>query len=94
MSTDLETKRDAPKSNDFVIRDGFPALRNAKGEPQIDGVEPLPRAPFLSYSSALSSLGDCLDTLWEDCAMVFSAAVPRMKLQHTVQVVLILSPPP
>lgn len=73
MSTELEPKREAPTSNDFVIRDGFPALRNAKGEPQIDGVDPLPRAPFLSYSSALSSLDDCLATLWEDCAMVFSA---------------------
>jgi hypothetical protein len=60
------------KNNDFVIRDGFPALRNEKGEPQIDGVDPLPRAPFLSYSSALSSLDDC-QKIREDCATVFSA---------------------
>ena len=74
MSTNPQTEREAPKSNDFVIRDGFPALRNEKGEPQIDGVDPLPRAPFLSYTSALKSLDDaCHASLLDDCAMVFSA---------------------
>ncbi|KAI2499813.1 hypothetical protein MHU86_14694 [Fragilaria crotonensis] len=74
MSTNPQTKQETKKSNDFVIRDGFPALRNEKGEPQIDEVDPLPRAPFLSYTSALASLDEaCHASLLEDCAMVFSA---------------------
>lgn len=74
MSTNPQTKQETKKSNDFVIRDGFPALRNEKGEPQIDEVDPLPRAPFSSYTSALASLDEaCHASLLEDCAMVFSA---------------------
>jgi hypothetical protein len=77
MSTDPDSKTEpmappAPKSNDFVIRDGFPALRNEQGEPLIKGDEPLPRAPFLSYTSALD-LADTQTTMEEDCATVFSA---------------------
>jgi hypothetical protein len=60
------------QNNDFVIREGFPALRlpGNKG-PWIDGEEPLPRHPFWANENALTL--HHLDDLWKDCETVFSA---------------------
>jgi hypothetical protein len=63
---------DKPSSKDLVIRDGFPALRNEEGEPLIEGEDPIPKALFASYSSALT-IGSAAKSLLEDCAKVFSA---------------------
>ena len=66
-------------SNDFVIRDGFPALVRPDGKgPLIDGNEPIPQHPFASYQNTLGWLQDnpnqChLDAIQRDCATVFSA---------------------
>lgn len=70
---DEEDTKPSSSSNDFVIRDGFPALRTETGEPLIEGPEPIPRAPFLSYSSALSNIQNQQDHLEQDCRAVFSA---------------------
>lgn len=76
---DADKKETKPPSsgatNDFVIRDGFPALRTETGEPLIEGDEPIPRAPFLSYSSALLLLDkqQQQQQIVHDCRAVFSA---------------------
>jgi hypothetical protein len=62
-----------PADNDFVIRDGFPALRNEKGEPMLEGVEPIPKSSFLSFSSALNLLTEFESKIYEDCQTVFTA---------------------
>jgi hypothetical protein len=66
------TENDQSHSNDFVIREGFPALRlpGNKG-PWIDGEEPLPRHSFWASENALTL--HHLEDLWRDCETVFSA---------------------
>mmetsp|Transcript_15695 Transcript_15695/g.23776 ORF Transcript_15695/g.23776 Transcript_15695/m.23776 type:complete len:407 (+) Transcript_15695:229-1449(+) len=69
-------KNASPSSNDFVIRDGFPALRDCKGNPLIEGKEPIPQDPFVSFSSALNTVQnepELCKTLLDDCATVFTA---------------------
>ena len=64
--------KDPPFNNDFVIRDGFPALRLPGGVgPWIEGDEPLPRQPFWAQESALKF--SRLEQLRADCETVFSA---------------------
>ena len=79
---DDETSAPMPKNQDFVIRDGFPALRNADGTPWVEGDEPLPQAPVRIYPRALtvnSTVHSTSDTvqdwssLYRDCRTVFSA---------------------
>lgn len=61
-------------SNDFVIREGFPALRIKGGkEPWIDGDEPIPRFPFWGCREALDIDSSVLESVWKDCRTVFSA---------------------
>lgn len=58
--------------NDFVIRDGFPALRKTDdGEPWIEGDEPIPRFPVWAHDDALRY--SHIDQIRKDCATVFSA---------------------
>ena len=59
-------------SNDFVIREGFPALRlpGNKG-PWIEGQEPLPRHDVWADEQAITF--NDIETLWQDCLTVFSA---------------------
>lgn len=66
------SKDNSSNNQDFVIRDGFPALRLPNGDgPWIDGDEPLPQTPIAIRSNALEF--DRLDSLLEDCRIVFSA---------------------
>jgi len=64
-------------SNDFVIREGFPALRLPGGKsPWIDGDEPLPRHKFWTTSHGPALLfpsSSLLESLIHDCETVFSA---------------------
>jgi hypothetical protein len=71
-STKEDASSERPQNKDFVIREGFPALRlpGNKG-PWIDGDEPLPRHPFWANENALTL--HHLDDLWKDCETVFSA---------------------
>ena len=56
-------------SNDFVIRNGFPALRKPGGkEPWIEGDEPIP--PHKAWLDAFEELPS---TLIDDCRAVFTA---------------------
>lgn len=70
---DPPAKKPASKNNDFVIREGFPALRLANGDPWIEGDEPLPRSPFWAHEKALAVDGEVLEKLRVDCETVFSA---------------------
>ena len=77
----METSEGAAStSQDFVVRDGFPALLRKDGKgPLIEGEEPLPRRLFGSFGNALvvDKDDDKNESLWEtlreDCAVVFSA---------------------
>eukprot|EP00977_Amphora_coffeiformis_P028800 scaffold37161_cov153-Amphora_coffeaeformis.AAC.1 len=62
-----------PKNQDFVIRDGFPALRNPDGTHWVEGDEPLPQAPVRIFPQALTVAADGWSTLYQDCRTVFSA---------------------
>lgn len=83
MSTPEEPASQQPNNQDFVIREGFPALRTPNGKPWLDGEEPLPKAPLSVFPDALqiisetktssSSTSDVWETLYEDCRTVFSA---------------------
>jgi hypothetical protein len=73
------TEEKTAGENDFVIRDGFPALRlptsTSDGTPKggvwmIEGQEPLPRASF--WAGDALEYG-AIDTLRSDCELVFSA---------------------
>ena len=69
-----QASNDDTKSNinkDFVIRDGFPALRKPDGSHWIEGDEPLPRQPFLAFEQALDFSN--LDDWRHDCETVFTA---------------------
>lgn len=57
-------------NQDFVIRDGFPALQRASGEPLIEGDEAIPRHSFWAHETALSFKS--LPQLHADCETVFS----------------------
>jgi hypothetical protein len=59
--------------NDFVIREGFPALRTKGGkEPWIDGDEPIPRFSFWAQRNAIEF--ENLESWWQqDCKTVFTA---------------------
>jgi hypothetical protein len=73
MSSTQLPNADLIADNDFVFRDGFPALRNEKGEPILEGDEPIPKASFLSYTSALKLLNQFESLIYEDCQTVFTA---------------------
>lgn len=60
------------QQNDLVIRDGFPALRNKDGTPNISDPEALPVWPFWGCQQAFD-FGASLDDLRHDCECVFSA---------------------
>jgi hypothetical protein len=72
-ASDDEESEPPPANTDFVIRDGFPALRlpgTSKGW-MIDGEEPIPRAKAWARNAALKF--DHRE-LWErDCQAVFTA---------------------
>ena len=74
-----ETESAPAPNQDFVIREGFPALRRANGQPWLDGDEPLPQAPVRIFDDALQGANetkinqDVLNSLYEDCRTVFSA---------------------
>lgn len=74
---DQDSKRDSNSqrnTNDFVIRDGFPALRLPGGNgPWIDGDEPIPRHVVWADDNALTFRQ--LESLWQDCTKVFSARI-------------------
>jgi hypothetical protein len=75
-STILPPPRECSSTSDFVIREGFPALRlpNGGGRPWIEGVEPLPRLSFWAHETALHWPDVAtLDNLRIDCETVFSA---------------------
>lgn len=67
------TESTQANSKDFVIREGFPALRLPNGGPFIEGDEPLPRQPFWAHEKALSFPDSILKSLLADCETVFSA---------------------
>ena len=74
---DEAAKETSCDSNDFVIREGFPALRLPGGKsPWIDGDEPLPRHKFWTTSHGPALLfpsSSLLESLIHDCETVFSA---------------------
>lgn len=72
--SDQPVGTEPPRNNDFVIREGFPALRlpgNKNNGPWIDGDEPIPRHSFWADGDALTY--HHLEDLWQDCETVFSA---------------------
>mmetsp|Transcript_24388 Transcript_24388/g.36179 ORF Transcript_24388/g.36179 Transcript_24388/m.36179 type:complete len:409 (-) Transcript_24388:107-1333(-) len=71
-----DEQKQSSSSNDFVIRNGFPALRDSKGKPLIEGKEPIPQSQFLSFSLALAEIKnnpELCNTLLDDCTTVFTA---------------------
>jgi|UniRef100_A0A8J9SMP8 hypothetical protein len=62
-------------TNDFVIREGFPALRlpHPQTGPWIDGDEPIPRQTFWADAHALCWAPAHLESFRDDCRTVFSA---------------------
>jgi hypothetical protein len=80
MSSPVEdAPRRTPTNQDFVVREGFPALRKPDGSgPWLEGVEPpLPAGPVAIYSSVLTVKDEkeaqVWESLWQDCRTVFSA---------------------
>lgn len=70
--TEKEESKPSSSQNDFVIRDGFPALRNpADGSPSLNENEPIPRHEVWAEDHALEFRN--LDDWWNDCAAVFTA---------------------
>ncbi|GAX19851.1 hypothetical protein FisN_1Lh693 [Fistulifera solaris] len=70
VSTD-EADNNNSFNKDFVIRDGFPALRRQDGSHWIEGDEPIPRQPFLAFEHALNFSN--IDDWRHDCEIVFTA---------------------
>lgn len=74
VRNDVEEIDEKPSNNDFVIREGFPALRLPGGKaPWIDGDEPIPRHAFWAQAGAMEFPEDQLESLRRDCEDVFSA---------------------
>jgi len=66
----MKSDESPASSNDFVIRDGFPALYKSDGSPLVEGDEPIPQQPFLrDHALEFANLG----TLQEDCTRLFAA---------------------
>lgn len=68
---DEKVANDDSNNKDFVIRDGFPALRKPSGSHWIEGDEPIPRQPFVAFEQALNFSN--LEDWYHDCETVFTA---------------------
>lgn len=75
-------------SNDFVIRDGFAALRLPNnGQPWIDGPEPIPRFSFWACEEALVFQNEqTLQQLQADCETVFTARTKEQDQPYSLGV--------
>ena len=68
-----QDQNEKANNNDFVIREGFPALRlpGNKQQPWIDGDEPIPVHPFWAVNDVF--VFHEREKLMNDCEVVFSA---------------------
>jgi len=74
VSEETDHNTEDPRPDDFVIREGFPALYKPGKNRRfwLDGADPLPVQPFISYEDALTRDFDW-QSLLLDCERIFTA---------------------